>query len=76
MSKSRQQLEQDFEAAKRASTGQLLIRTARLFNDRAVAQGRTLRGIRLRPAHPALFPHLSLEGTRMTTLAEKLGITK
>jgi DNA-binding MarR family transcriptional regulator len=76
LAKTRDDFERDFEAAKLASTGQLLIRTARLFNERAVARGRTLRGLDLRPAHTALFPHLSLEGTRMTALAEKVGVTK
>ena len=51
-------------------------RAARLFNERAIARGRTLRGLDLRPAHTALFPHLSLEGTRTTALAAKMGITK
>ena len=76
MTESRHDLERAFEAVKRASTGQLLIRTARLFNERAVARGRILRGLDLRPAHTALFPHLSLEGTRMTDLAAKMGVTK
>ena len=76
MTKTRDAFERDFEAAKLASTGQLLIRAARLFNERAVARGRSLRGLDLRPAHTALFPHLSLEGTRVTALAEKVGVTK
>jgi DNA-binding MarR family transcriptional regulator len=76
LGKTRDDFEHDFEAAKRSSTGQLLIRAARLFNERAVARARTLRGLDLRPAHTALFPHLSLEGTRMTTLAAKMGVTK
>jgi DNA-binding MarR family transcriptional regulator len=76
LAKTRDDFERDFEAAKQASTGQLLIRTARLFNERAVARSRTVRGLDLRPAHTALFPHLSLEGTRMTALAEKMGVTK
>ena len=76
MTKTRGDFERDFEAAKLASTGQLLIRTARLFNERAVARGPTLRGLELRPAHTALFPHLSLEGTRMTALAARMGVSK
>jgi len=76
LAKTRRDFERDFEAAKRASTGQLLIRTARLFNERAVSRGRTVRGLDLRPAHTALFPHLSLEGIRMTALAQKVGVTK
>lgn len=74
--KTRDDFERDFEAAKSASMGQLLIRTARLFNERAIARGRILRGLDLRPAHTALFPHLSLEGTRMTALAEQVGVSK
>jgi len=76
LGKARNDFEHDFETAKRSSTGQLLIRTARLFNERAVARARTLRGLDLRPAHTALFPHLSLEGTRMTALAAEMGVTK
>jgi DNA-binding MarR family transcriptional regulator len=68
--------ERPFQAAGRPSTGPLLIRAARLFNERAVARGRSVGGLDLRPAHTALFPHLSLEGTRMTALAEKMGVTK
>ncbi|MBW2244488.1 MAG: winged helix-turn-helix transcriptional regulator [Deltaproteobacteria bacterium] len=73
---TRDDLERDLEAASLASTGQLLIRAARLFNERAIARSRVLQGIDLRPAHTALFPHLSFEGTRTTVLAKKMGITK
>jgi len=76
LTKTRDDFERDLEAAKLASTGQLLIRAARLFNERAISRGRTLRGLDLRPVHTALFPHLSLEGTRMTALAAKMGISK
>ena len=47
--KTRDDFEREFEAAKSASTGQLLIRTARLFNERAVARGPTLRGFEEEP---------------------------
>lgn len=69
--------ESELEAAKRASTAQLLFRCARLVNERAIA---TLPGtgeLRPRAAHMALFPHIDLaHGTRITTLATKLGVTK
>jgi len=64
------------DSAKPASTAILLIRAARLFNERAIGRGVALRGLALRPLHTALFPHVSSEGTRMTVLAAKLGITK
>jgi len=64
------------EAAKRASTAQLLFKCARLVNERALA---TLPGDgepRPRPAHMALFPHIALDGTRPSELAKKLGVSK
>lgn len=66
------------EAAKRASTGQLLFRCARLLNERAIARARTRApgGPQLRAAHTSLFPHIDLEGTRLTELARRVGITK
>ncbi len=65
------------ERAKLASSAQLLFRCARLLNEQAlkVVQHRTgFHG--LRAAHTALFPHIDLEGTRLTELAKRLGISK
>ena len=70
----------DWEAldrAKRASVGQLLLKGARLLDERALervnSQGPK---IPLRPAHTSLFPHIDKQGTRLTELARRLGITK
>lgn len=63
------------ETAKRASWGQLLMKCARLFNERAVAQARA-QGLGLRASHTALFPHIDLEGTRLVDLARRVGISK
>ena len=30
----------------------------------------------IRPSHTALLPHIDLEGTRLTVLAERLGVSK
>jgi DNA-binding MarR family transcriptional regulator len=57
------------------STLELLFRAARLVNERAIARVND-RGIPLRAAHTALFPHISAEGVRLTALADKLGISK
>ena len=64
------------EEAKRASTGQLLLRCARLFNEHALRTAPAGEGPRPRPAHMALFPHIALQGTRPSHLAAKLGISK
>ena len=66
-----------FEAAKHASTAQLLLKAARLVDERALARLRAIPGgPAWRPAHTRLFPHLSRQGIRATTLAARLGVTK
>lgn len=68
---------QQLEAAKRASVGQLLFKTARLLNEKAIARVRRRTGrSELRTSHTALFPHIDLEGTRLTVLAGRLGVSK
>jgi DNA-binding MarR family transcriptional regulator len=64
------------DEAKRASVGQLLFKCARLWNEEALGRVRAASGHDLRPSHTALFPHIALEGTRLTDLAERLGVTK
>jgi DNA-binding MarR family transcriptional regulator len=70
----------DWEAldrVKRASVGQLLLKGARLLDERALARvNRQGPRITLRPAHTSLFPHIDQEGTRLTELARRLGVTK
>jgi len=65
-------------ARKRESTLQLLFKAARLANERAVAHVRATRprSANLRTAHTALFPHIDLEGTRLTELARRVGTSK
>ena len=72
------------------STFELLFRAARLVNERALARieaerlrergrvggrsgGRTTT---IRMAHTTLFPHITSAGVRLTTLADKVGVTK
>jgi len=65
------------EAAKRASVGQLLFKAARLMDEQALSRIRiSTKQARIRRAHTAILPHLDLEGTRLTTLAERLGVSK
>jgi DNA-binding MarR family transcriptional regulator len=65
------------EAAKRASLGHLLFRSARLLDEQALARVRAQSGIAtLRAAHTKLLPHIDLAGTRLTDLASRLGVSK
>jgi len=69
---------EELETRKRASTLQLLFRAARLANERSVTHVRQTRprSAGIRTAHTTLFPHISLEGTRLTDLARSVGISK
>ena len=68
---------QALDRAKRASVGQLLLKGARLLDERALERiNRQGPKIQLRPAHTSLFPHIDQQGTRLTELARRLGVTK
>lgn len=56
--------------------GRLLLQAHRAFSAHAVAKlhARGYPGLTL--AHIGSLPHLEMEGTRITTLAERVGITK
>jgi DNA-binding MarR family transcriptional regulator len=65
------------EREKRESTLQVLFKVARLLDERAVARVASQKGApKLRRAHTSLLPHLDLEGTRITVLAGRMGISK
>ena len=64
------------EARKRASLGQVLMKTARLLDEQALARVRERTQHDIRPAHTALFPHIDLEGTRLTEIARRMGMSK
>ncbi|MBK7757979.1 MAG: MarR family transcriptional regulator [Deltaproteobacteria bacterium] len=70
-------LDDALRAQTSASTGQLLLRAARLLDEKALARLAAIPGAPpVRPAHTRLFPHLSFTGVRATTLARRLGVTK
>jgi DNA-binding MarR family transcriptional regulator len=62
--------------AKRASTLQVLFKVARLLDELALERVGEPGGYRLRRSHTLLLPHIALEGTRMSDLAERLGVSK
>jgi DNA-binding MarR family transcriptional regulator len=64
------------EAEKARSTLQLLFKAARLLNEQAIARVRSRTKKPFRTAHTTLLPHIDLEGTRLTDLARRLGVTK
>jgi DNA-binding MarR family transcriptional regulator len=64
------------EGEKARSTVQLLFKAARLLNERAIDQIRERTKRPVRSAHTSLLPHVDLEGTRLTDLAKRLGVTK
>ena len=65
------------ETEKHQSTLQLLFKAARLVDERALALVAAQRGApKLRRSHTSLLPHIELEGTRITDLAERMGISK
>jgi DNA-binding MarR family transcriptional regulator len=69
---------QGLDAAKQANTGQLLLKCARLLDEAAIARvnRQAEMPVVLRPAHTKLFPHIDFTGTRISTVAERLGVTK
>lgn len=66
----------ELERAKRASLAQVLMRCARLINERGLARARERFGVPVRASHTTLFPHIDLEGTRLTELARRVGTSK
>lgn len=65
------------EAEKRQSTLQLLFKAARLLDEEALRRiGQKPGRVRLRRSHTSLLPHIELDGTRVTDLAERMGVTK
>ena len=69
--------EAEVEFAISSSTGQRLLRAARLLDEAAVSRIRGLPGAPpIRPAHTRLFPHITTEGRRSTEIAQRIGISK
>ena len=64
-------------AAKARNLGHLLMRAARLLNEHGIArmQARSAH-TNFRLAHTRLIPHIDLEGTRQTVIAERVNISK
>ena len=67
----------EFDELKRRSFLQVLFKVARLANEESIARARRAADDdRIRVAHTRLFPFLSFEGVRLTSLAERVGVSK
>lgn len=64
------------ERAQKKSALYRIIRLARKIDEEALRRASEGELIELKRAHLALLPHLDAEGTRITALAERLGVTK
>ena len=68
---------QKLDALKSQSTLQLLFKAARLLDEEAVRRVSSREGApQLRRSHTALLPHIALAGTRISELADRLGVSK
>lgn len=56
--------------------GRLLLRAQRAFSLRSIHKLRKMGHTGLSLAHTNLLAHLDMEGTRITVLAERIGVTK
>lgn len=67
-----------FEERKNESALQVLFRSARLLNEWALARWNERRAGKppVRASHTSILPHLDVGGTRLTTIAERMGISK
>ncbi|MFN3202839.1 MAG: MarR family winged helix-turn-helix transcriptional regulator [Bradymonadia bacterium] len=78
MSDEHEYFSEHLESAKGDNMGHLLIKAARLFNEHSLgrlqASVTPYAGVRM--AHLSLMPHLDLEGTRITELARRVGVSK
>jgi len=64
------------DIAKNKNLGNLLIRTARIYNEMAITIAKQKIDPRITSSHTTLIAHIDWEGTRITDLSSKIGITK
>lgn len=67
---------EQLEELRQEHIGRLLLRAHRAFSERALRKLRKLGHTRLSMVHTTLLPHLDVNGTQATVLAERAGITK
>ncbi len=68
--------DEQLEDFRQEHIGRLLLRAQRAFSERALQKLRQRGHPRLSMVHTTLLPHLDVNGTQATVLAERVGITK
>ncbi len=68
--------DEQVEELRQEHIGRLLLRAHRAFSERALRKLRQRGHARLSMVHMTLLPHLDVNGTQATLLAERVGITK
>lgn len=66
----------EIERLREHHIGRLLLQAQRAFNARALQKLRERGYSDLGNAHAAVLPHIAIDGTRSTVLAERAGMTK
>ncbi|WP_158702934.1 MarR family winged helix-turn-helix transcriptional regulator [Allosphingosinicella vermicomposti] len=66
----------DMQALRVTGLGRLLMNASRRYNDRAIEMLRSAGHARLSAAHAMILPHIDVEGTRLTDIASRAGVTK
>lgn len=67
---------EQLEELRQEHIGRLLLRAQRAYSELALLKLRQRGHIRLSMVHTSLLPHLDVNGTQATVLAERVGITK
>jgi DNA-binding MarR family transcriptional regulator len=67
---------EQLEELRQEHIGRLLLRAQRAFSERALLKLRQRGHTRLSMVHTTLLPHLEVNGTQASLLAERAGITK
>jgi DNA-binding MarR family transcriptional regulator len=68
--------DEQLEDLRQEHIGRLLLRAHRAFSERALQKLRQRGHTRLSMVHTTLLPHLDVNGTQATVVAERVGITK
>lgn len=67
----------DFETEKELSLSHQVIKLGRLLNEKGLASVRERFGVEeIKQSHLDLFPHIDFEGTSVSVIAQRKGVTK
>lgn len=64
------------QALRVSNLGRLLLEASRLYNEQAISALRSSGHPLLTIAHASILPHIDVDGTRLTVIAARAGVTK